>query len=267
MNILFWNINNKDSVVDLIISAVEDEDVDLFIIAEANENIVQDLTYKLEIKNFKPIDVTSERFVVFSKIEGKYLNVLKTKKYYGVLEFIETDREKTLIFFVHLPSQLHQSEKNISFECVNLSNFINYWEKKSETERNLVIGDFNLNPYDDGLIAANGLNAIGDKNKIADKKRKVNENNYKYFYNPMWNFFGDNSTPYGTYYHKASKMLTPFWHLFDQVLLRYEFVQYYKNYEVDIITKVENESLINTKNRIDAKVYSDHLPIIIRLEK
>lgn len=228
---------------------------------------MQDLAYKLEIKNFKPIDVKSKRFTVFSKIDEKYLNVLETKKYYGVLEFIETDREKSLIFFVHLPSQLHQPEKNISFECVNLSNFINKWENTSKAERNLAIGDFNLNPYDDGLIAANGLNAIGDKNKIADKIRTVNDNKYKYFYNPMWNFFGDNSTPYGTYYHKASKMKTPFWHLFDQVLLRNELVQYYKNYEVDIITKVEKENLIDIKNRIDASVYSDHLPLIMRIKK
>lgn len=46
-----------------------------------------------------------------------------------------------------------------------------------------------MNPFEKGLIKANGLNAVMDSSIAKKKSRKVQGKSYKFFYNPMWGFW------------------------------------------------------------------------------
>src|SRR5262249_31785741 len=95
-------------------------------------------------------------------------------------------------------------------------------------------------------------------------ERVVAGSPYRMFYNPMWGFFGDReASPPGTFYYDKSKILTYFWNIFDQVLLRPELIE--RLVEVQILTTDGQETLLETGGRPDKANASDHLPLLFRL--
>ncbi len=93
------------------------------------------------------------------------------------------------IISVHFHSKVNWSSASLALECTNLSRDIAIIENDTNCENTILIGDFNMNPFEDGIVAANGLNAIQDLNySIQREKRIIDRVSYKYFYNPMWNF-------------------------------------------------------------------------------
>jgi hypothetical protein len=82
-----------------------------------------------------------------------------------------------------------------------------------------------MNPFEDGIVAANGLNAVMSRDVAARESRRVQRKDYTFFYNPMWGHFGDATDgPSGTFYRGSSEQVEYFWHMFDQVLIRPERV-------------------------------------------
>ena len=80
-----------------------------------------------------------------------------------------------------------------------------------------------------------------------------------FFYNPMWNFLGDETRgPPGTYYY-GQGVTAYFWNTFDQVLYRPALLAAYREHDVSIITEIGNTSLL--RNGVIAKDFSDHLPV------
>ena len=132
----------------------------------------------------------------------------------------------------------------------------------------ILIGDFNMNPFEDGIIAANEIHVIQDLNYAHKKKngRNIDDLKYDYFYNPMQNFFGYKSLPYGTHYHRTAGNISQEWNIYDQVIVRPRLKKYFiDNYE-KIITSVGTEKLTGTFERPDKKNYSDHLPITLQIK-
>jgi hypothetical protein len=77
--------------------------------------------------------------------------------------------------------------------------------------RTVVVGDLNMNPFEDGMISADGFHAVMTS-EIANKQpRSIQGNQYPFFYNPMWGRFGDNSEgPPGTFYQRPSSFVEYF---------------------------------------------------------
>ena len=48
-----------------------------------------------------------------------------------------------------------------------------------------------MNPFEHGVVAANGLNAVMARKVAARDTRTVLAHEYPFFYNPMWGHFGD----------------------------------------------------------------------------
>lgn len=122
-----------------------------------------------------------------------------------------------------------------------------------------------MNPFDDGMIAAQGFHAVMTKQQAQGKERTVQGRQYQYFYNPMWGQFGDRTDgPAGTYYHHGSKPLQYFWNMYDQVLLRPALMD--KLTGLEILTTDGIKPLLTAKNLPRKSDASDHLPILFRLE-
>ena len=69
------------------------------------------------------------------------------------------------------------------------------------------------------MVIAGGLHAVMSRRVAARSTRTVQRQKYKFFYNPMWNYVGDNGDACGTHYFESGEHLCYYWHLFDQVLI------------------------------------------------
>ena len=82
---------------------------------------------------------------------------------------------------------------------------------------------------------------------------------FPFFYNPMWGHFGDRTPgPPGTIYHGGG-VATPFWNIYDQVLLRPSLMHALQ--ELRILESDGVESLLTENGTPNAQLASDHLPI------
>ena len=68
----------------------------------------------------------------------------------------------------------------------------------------------------------------------------------------------------GTYYY-ATSTKSYYWYTYDQVILRPELINRFNIDKLNIITEINNKSLIN-KGIPNKKEISDHLPIKFEIE-
>jgi len=128
----------------------------------------------------------------------------------------------------------------------------------------MVIGDFNMDPFEPGMTSAFGFHAIMVKNEVRTS-RVVQGRDYSMFYNPMWGKFGDRTAgAAGTHYYSASKPVTQFWHMFDQVLLRRSLMD--NLVDLDILTGAADHSFTTAAGKPGGKSGSDHFPILVALD-
>jgi hypothetical protein len=168
---------------------------------------------------------------------------------------------------VHFPSKLRWSNESQLFECVELAKAIRRVEDSVGHRRTVLFGDFNMNPFETGLIGAAGLNAVTSRAVASRGSRVVQGREYQFFYNPMWGHFGDaKSATAGTYYYDASEHVNYYWHLFDQVLLRPALAQTFNWERLQIVKSVGARPLIRSDGKPDDANASDHLPIVFEVE-
>ena len=67
---------------------------------------------------------------------------------------------------------------------------------------------------------------------------------YPYFYNPMWNLYGDEprSSAPATYYYRGSDPHELYWHMLDQVLIRPSLLNRFDFSNLEIVTQCETLS-------------------------
>ena len=139
-------------------------------------------------------------------------------------------------------------------------------EKQVGHYRTVLVGDLNMNPFEDGVVGANGLHAVMSRRIAERQKRTVQNREYQFFYNPMWNFFGDETSgPPGTYYYSNSEYVVYFWNMFDQVLIRPQLLDRFKSTDLKIVHCIDTISLLSSSGIPDKYSKSDHLPIVFIL--
>jgi hypothetical protein len=132
--------------------------------------------------------------------------------------------------------------------------------------RTLLVGDFNMNPFEPGLVAAAGLNAVMSRQVAARTTRTVQGREYRFFYNPMWGCFGDGrSHTAGSYFYDSGEHVNYFWNVFDQVLIQPELAIDFSNDQLKILTSSGGRSLVRQDGRPDDENSSDHLPLVFEL--
>lgn len=137
-------------------------------------------------------------------------------------------------------------------------------EETVGSQRTVLVGDLNMNPFHPGLVGAQALNAVMTRDLARAEERTVAKENYRFFYNPMWGHFGDRTQgPPGTYFYSSSRPTNYFWNMFDQVLLRPALMDTLE--EVRILDTDGQVSLLTKKGRPRSAETSDHLPILFRL--
>ncbi|AXP80483.1 hypothetical protein CJ739_1394 [Mariniflexile rhizosphaerae] len=272
LNILYWNTYKKpliDEIKDLVIEykinlivLIENSADDTFLL-NTLKNINQDF------RQFQPR--LFRRPKIFSSVPNIDIKENSGHGRYGIFEINIPKFEKKLMTITHFPSKFNWGNPSDHFGlCVELKTDIELEEFKSSTRNTLILGDFNMNPFEDGLVNSAGLHNINNKEIASTMSRNYQGKSYNYFYNPMWSFLGDESkgSVQGTHFHNTYKPINYFWNLYDQIMIRPELIPYFDENELTIISKIGNNSLvkkINGYTRID-KDYSDHLPIKFQLK-
>ena len=158
------------------------------------------------------------------------------------------------------------SEESLLVESVHLAQSIDEVETSEGHQRTILLGDMNMNPFEAGMVIAGGLHAVMSRRVAARKTRLVQKQRYKYFYNPMWNHFGDHGEAGGTFYFEGAEHLCYYWNLFDQVLLRPALLDGFAPENVRIPTSIRGFSLLQEDGQPDKDTVSDHLPLTLELK-
>jgi hypothetical protein len=146
--------------------------------------------------------------------------------------------------------------------CVDIRNN----EDKYHTYNTIIIGDFNSNPFEPACISGSALHAIPFAKETVKNTRVIQGTEYRKFYNPCWKFYGKRDVPYTTYYYDNNDMNNYYWNVFDQVIIRPQLINAFKDESLTIISGIKNHELLKS-NKPDKNNYSDHLPLFCSIEE
>jgi exonuclease III len=264
---LFWNMGQKP-MLPVLKAVAEENDVDILILAESPNTPGEVLiTINADVSAYHYALGQCSRISIFTRFDGSYLIPLEESDRYSIRKLAMPARQEVILVGVHLPSQLHFVESDIGEECRILAKVIRDIEAEQGHSRTLLLGDLNLNPFDEGIATANGLHAVMSRRVALRGDRIIQGNHYPFFYNPMWAHFGDRTSDVaGTYFYQKAKHKMYFWNIFDQVLLRPGLVGNFSHDQVRILTVAGTQSLVDDNGCPNRTLGSDHLPVLLDLD-
>lgn len=270
MNVAFWNINGND-LRPQIRGLVEENRTDLLVLIE-NELPPIDVLRALNAEGVEffycssPLGVC-ERIHVFTRFSADLVPVVKENGRCSARRLILPDLgRELLIIALHYQSKSGWSDSNQSAHAATLRNFIEAAEELVGHEDTIVIGDFNMNPFEYGMVQTTGLHAVMDRQVALEGTRVVDGEPYKFFYNPMWSFFGEQGKGdvNGSYFYRKAEPICYFWNIFDQVIVRPGILGFLDEHSLRIVTHIQGVPLTNDRGIVDKRI-SDHLPVAFSL--
>lgn len=277
-SLLFWNINGKSQspVFQALAQEIKAAPIEIVLLAECDSDMpAEQVAHCLTDQSGVTYRCATSRpggskVLVFTSLAEEDLSFERNSKsgrlavyrlWCGNIDF--------LIATVHLTSEQHQTDGGhndlAGEECREFREF----EEKYNHKRSLVIGDFNLDPYDPGMTSAVNFNAVMTR-RLADKiEHQVSFREYLRFYNPMWSMFGDHKSskePPGTFYYSSGGARGAYWHIFDQALFRGPALREFAALDISILSHLGIVSLLTESEIPNQTVFSDHLPIRVRFE-
>jgi hypothetical protein len=265
---LFWNLNRKP-LVDTLATLTSRHDVDVLILTEC---AVTPDAVLLSINGRPPSryqyapGIGCRKVEVFVRFLPEFVRPVFETDRLTIRRLVLPGLNDLLLAAVHSPSKLHWRDSSQAIECVDLAESIRREEARAGHGRTLLVGDLNMNPFEDGMVAAKGLHGVMSRSIAARGTRVVQGKEYPFFYNPMWSLLGDRETsPPGTYYYDNAEHTVFFWNMFDQVLVRPELLPHFELQDLSIVQSDGCNSFLCPSGVPDADNFSDHLPIVFGL--
>jgi hypothetical protein len=268
LTFLFWNTNGK-SCVEEINNLVKHYEVDVLILAENIANS-SEILLKLNTSDndFYPNHPNSlcTKIKIYTKFHYDFIVPIEESHRFTIRNLSIPTQPSINFMSLHFGDKGNFNSESQSEMATQLRDQIISLEQKTNHDRTIIIGDFNMNPFELGMIKANGLHATMSQKIAKKRKRKIQSIDYHYFYNPMWSLFGDLSRKTnGTYYYPRAELVNFQWNIFDQVLLRPSLVDKFVKDSLEIVTNDGKKDLITKSGFPNKQLYSDHLPIKFKL--
>lgn len=266
MNCMFWNLKMKN-LNELITKAVEEYEIHLLVLAELNsyfekELIARLVTYDNRFHEF--ILVGCDRIKVFTNIGNRNIRRITDSSHFAIIEFKEIIGPSLIFGMVHFESQMYSDEGNFQAEAMKLRGEIELAEEMLKSDKSVVVGDFNMNPFDKGMLSTLGMHAFPTKLEASKKSRKIKQVEHKMFYNPMWKVFSENpDLHYGSYYYSSTKTYMLYWNVLDQVIIRPSLIERFGN--LKILNQINTTSIVSNTS-IKKPNASDHLPLVFTIQ-
>lgn len=270
LTFLFWNLG-RANLTDAIVRLAERHEVDIFIFAECAIPPVSLLlalnpAHRRAEFHYAPGRVPG-RLEFFTRFDRQFIEPIREEHRYTIRRVFLPGRDELLIAAVHLISPLHTEEYDRDEGARLLAEEIREVERDRGHDRTIAIGDFNLNPFDNGIVAATALHGVMSQEIARRGTRTVQRREYPFFYNPMWSKLGEHpDRPHGTYYYGSSGQVCYFWNAFDQVLIRPSLLDFWDDRELQILITDGALAFTDERGFPDRENASDHLPILFRLD-
>jgi Endonuclease/Exonuclease/phosphatase family. len=272
LKFLFWNTKRRP-LENLVADLCRTHEIDLLLLVENTAPPARMLlSLNKKSADYRYHHSPSEKTKLYSRLpRNSVINMRDTldSSFRRVQLLVGND---LLLVAVHLPSKLYMAPADQSQICTRIARHVREEELKAGHMRTIVVGDFNMNPFEDGLVSSEGFHAVMTRALAAKGARSVRQDDRPFFYNPMWNRFGESLTrglyghrPAGTYYYADSKPVSLFWHVFDQVLIRPDLLNCFDDQSLHIVTSAGDTSLLKADQTPNSRAASDHLPIVFTL--
>ena len=170
--------------------------------------------------------------------------------------------DPVLVCAIHASSRISRDLAELNVLIPRAAAAVFSAEAQVGHDRTVVCGDFNLSPYDEGLVSSESFHAVMSRATARRGQRVVYERPRKFFYNPMWRLLAEDDEVCGTYYFGSNSPLEHFWYCMDQMLFRPSLLDHLPKVPVKIIKTTANHNLIGLNGRPSL---SDHLPLVGRL--
>ncbi|RZJ95114.1 MAG: hypothetical protein EOO60_01370 [Hymenobacter sp.] len=178
-----------------------------------------------------------------------------------------------LLASVHFPSKLAQDEVSQlqiahSYKAKLLTTATN--QAATYHNRIIVVGDFNMNPFDAGMVEPLGFHALGNREQ-ANPNTERHYDKTPIFYNPCWSLLGDYHPTHvdrrtgGSFYYAKSASRRLFWHLFDQVIVSRELAGSFVPSSLSLVeVPTLRREMLSGIERQKAQ-FADHFPLTFTL--
>lgn len=262
MKYLFWNTYHNNDVNDILSEIIIENNISIVLLAEYTAN-ADELINKLAVQDMDMMQYgsCSESIKMFGRIENIQY---RTDSDHAVIRIINS---KDILCCVHLNSKIYSGHENIrEIHMEQIIKDIQDVEQELQTENTIVVGDFNINPYDSSFINARYFHGIPVYEEAKRKSRVVAGKEFYMFYNPMWNLLGDFQQPYGTYYHAGNDAVNTYWNIYDQVIIRPAMMERFEKDSLMIIKETKTKFLLDNNGHPNKKI-SDHLPIVFEIRE
>lgn len=265
---LFWNVN-KQPLQEQIANLAETHSVDVLMLAECAidpESLLAILNRSSPGAYRFPFSLGT-KIRIFTRFNAALLVDFFNDPIGGltVRRLHLGEPGGLLLAVLHYPSRVNWDREDQTLEAPILAQDIGRAEETAGVFRTILVGDFNMNPFDPGVVGAQALHAVMTKQLARREERDVRGRPYRFFYNPMWGFFGDRTGgPPGTYYLHSSKPGQFFWNMYDQVLVRPALID--NLVDVQILTSDGSTSLLTPSGKPSSAHGSDHLPLLFQLD-
>lgn len=258
MKCIYWNTRNM-TTLDWVIDLINQEHPEFFFLSEISEETIESEQDKINEIGYQYFpNPGCERVKIICKQDISVELGLQTRYYTA----IKTESEINLIA-VHLPSLMFQNFDSLKEFIRDFRTNIDAEIGTSLDERILIIGDFNVNPFEkpmidfDGFLASNSTNSRPEITHLGKTKQL--------YFNPTWQLYNRVHFP-GTKHFKrptgSSYDILEF-HYLDQVVISQKLKVDKSDDQIYVIEETDKFDYLNkTKNTIQN---SDHLPLIYNI--
>lgn len=256
MKFIFWN-SKSHSTFSTILEILDRECPDILFLAETDVSLISSNLKELNSKDYDHFENPGCPRIIIIKNVNLNISLSIQNAYYSALK---DNSDDVTIISVHLPSQMYQHVDGLKNFIRNFRNEIDEEFGSSLDRSILVIGDFNINPFEKPMIDFDGFSASNSKRL---RKEAVHLKSKKaLYYNPTWMLYQKNAFPGTKYYRRPSQSSFDILehHFLDQVVLSYCMSQRITFESINVLEKTASNIFFDSvANKINL---SDHLPLI-----
>ena len=264
----FWNLRKRD-LTDVIAEAASTLRPDIFAFCEVGASSKRTLAKlnRSERYHFTTGRI-GERFHIFTRFPNRYVGVRKETDRYLILDIELPARERFFLMILHGPSKwAGWTGESLAMECCHYVSALRDLQTEHNLARSVILGDFNMNPFEPGMVGASAFNGVMDARIARKATRNIQKREYAYFYNPMWNLLGDAIPgPPASFFYDQHTQHELQWHMLDQVLVSPDMIDSLNVDSLRILERIGDVSLITKSGRPRKAKFSDHLPLYFELE-
>jgi hypothetical protein len=270
-SILFWNIAKNPSILEHLTCLIKKFPIDVILLAESPDdlNFVLSGLNGLELGSYIESYNVRPKVRALTRLHPPHFDHLLSSSGDIAIWSIRAPRinpPEVLLAAVHLPAKMGgQTDVGQAMVASRVAAELAAFEDSRHHRNTVIVGDFNMNPYDPGMIMVDGIHALMTRRLAQKQDRSYRNSLYRRFYNPMWGLFGDRTHgPAGTHFWRSSLPHNTHWAMHDQVLLRPNLIGTLTRLE--ILDQDGEHGLLAKDGHPDKNYLSDHLPILLELD-